>query len=230
MMEINQHDLVTGKTITFLCDTRMAEKRAESMWDKEPGTIDWLRTLTPESKLLDVGANVGVYTLFASVVMGAQVIAFEPESQNFAALCRNILANSVGDLVTPYPFAVSKKTDVGILKAMSMQAGKSGHQIMDEGPCETGFKASELWQGVFVTALDDMKILPTHIKIDTDGRERDIIAGAGDIMFNNPDLVSVLVEYDGSWAIAPYMGRRNLQLARIDKCRTEGMENRIYER
>src|ERR1700739_1067728 len=49
-----------------------------------------LHLLRPNDLFLDVGANVGSYTILASRVCGARVIAFEPDPGAAKALRRNI--------------------------------------------------------------------------------------------------------------------------------------------
>lgn len=101
--------------------------RVQTLMTKEPGTIQWLESIKPDSVLLDVGANVGMYTVFAAVVSGARVFAFEPESQNYALLCKNILANKVGDRVTAYCAALSDATKFSTLHLSTFGFGRSCH-------------------------------------------------------------------------------------------------------
>ncbi len=53
----------------------------------------------PVDGFLDVGANVGSYTVLASAVCGRRSIAFEPLPSTFARLERNVRANGIEDLV-----------------------------------------------------------------------------------------------------------------------------------
>jgi hypothetical protein len=45
----------------------------------------------PHEVLVDIGANVGMYTIWAAKTRGMRVFAFEPESQNYALLYKNIV-------------------------------------------------------------------------------------------------------------------------------------------
>ena len=47
----------------FYADSRMSEKRAQTMFIKEEGTIAWLKTMGDQDVLYDVGANIGLYTV-----------------------------------------------------------------------------------------------------------------------------------------------------------------------
>ena len=55
-----------------------------------------LHFLRSEDLFVDVGANVGAYTVLASGVIGARTIAFEPNPSTFKYLERNIAENGSG--------------------------------------------------------------------------------------------------------------------------------------
>src|SRR6266511_4636383 len=55
---------------------------------------------------LDIGANVGTYTVLASGVCKASTVAFEPDPTTVLALKRNIEVNGVQDLVTVHELAL----------------------------------------------------------------------------------------------------------------------------
>ena len=79
-----------GHKIRFSTPNMVTFLRAQHLLDKEPITIEWILGFTPGDVLIDVGANVGTYSMFAAVMRDAKVYAFEPEAQNFALLNRNI--------------------------------------------------------------------------------------------------------------------------------------------
>ena len=49
---------------------------------KEPETLDWIDTMAEGSALVDVGANVGLYSVYAAKARKCQVYAFEPSVFN----------------------------------------------------------------------------------------------------------------------------------------------------
>ena len=93
---------VGEKNVRFHCDGELAKYRAETLLTKEPYTIEWIDGFQPDDVLLDIGANIGAYTIYAAAVRGLRVIAIEPSTENFANLCRNIRENNVGHLVYPF--------------------------------------------------------------------------------------------------------------------------------
>jgi precorrin-6B methylase 2 len=74
--------------------------REDTLYTKEPATIGWLMSLFEGTTLWDVGANIGVYTIFAAVKRKCRVVAFEPDKGFFKELAANIELNDVEDRVT----------------------------------------------------------------------------------------------------------------------------------
>ena len=67
--------------------------------------------LYPGAIVIDVGANIGSFTLLAASIVGVngRVYAFEPVSETFARLERNISLNRTGHIVVPCREAVGGK-------------------------------------------------------------------------------------------------------------------------
>src|SRR5262245_63141667 len=59
-----------------------------------------LHALRPEDHFLDVGANVGSYTILAAGAVGARVTSAEPIPSTFAKLQRNVASTALETLVT----------------------------------------------------------------------------------------------------------------------------------
>jgi FkbM family methyltransferase len=122
-----------------------------------------LHFLRPDELFLDVGANVGSYTILAAASIGSRVIAFEPSADTFEALKRNIELNGLTN-VDPRCEAVG--SSAGRLRFT--EGLDTVNRICDDGPVE-----------VPVTTLDDAcKETPSLIKIDVEGYEPEVIAGA----------------------------------------------------
>lgn len=71
---------------------------AKGFW--EPNETAWIKTiLRPGDFAIDVGANLGWYTVIMGRLVGQDgtVAAFEPEPRNFELLNRNVTENQVGD-------------------------------------------------------------------------------------------------------------------------------------
>ncbi len=82
--------------LDFRCGSAEAVKAAARFIYDEPETVWWIdHIVQPGDCVWDVGANVGLYALYAArrVGAGGTVIAFEPAADNYAALCRNVTLN-----------------------------------------------------------------------------------------------------------------------------------------
>src|SRR5262245_38016444 len=66
-----------------------------------------LHFLRPNDLFVDVGANIGSYTILASAAVGANCISFEPNPKAWEWLCKNVNLNHVSPLVEARQQAVS---------------------------------------------------------------------------------------------------------------------------
>ena len=163
--------------IKFYTPNAITLGRAQTLLTKEPGTIKWLDRMAPGEVLYDVGANVGVYTLYAAQ-RGVKVYAFEPEAENYAMLCRNIALNNFD--ADAYCVAVSDKSGLNKLHLSTREVGRSCHSFgAAVGPNLQERKGPT--QGSVGVTIDELtKALspPNHIKVDVDGLEWNVIRGA----------------------------------------------------
>ena len=65
-----------------------------------------LHFLKSDDLFLDIGANVGTYTVLASGVCKAKTWAFEPDPETVLSLKRNIEINNLQELVTVHELAL----------------------------------------------------------------------------------------------------------------------------
>jgi FkbM family methyltransferase len=167
--------------------------RANSMFTKEPITIEWLQKLTANDVLYDVGANIGIYSIFAAKIAGAKVYAFEPESQNYSILNRNIVLNGVQDLVNAYCIALSDETKITQLHLSSFDYGGSCHSVDDKVDFKHEPMTPKYSQGCVSNRIDALIAFglpaPTHIKLDVDGFEPKVIAGGRGALRNVRSLI-----------------------------------------
>ncbi|MCI5049225.1 MAG: FkbM family methyltransferase [Rickettsiales bacterium] len=187
-----------GQQVHYGTPNSMTAWRVKSIFDKEPDTMAWLETFTADDIMLDVGANVGMYSIWAAKIAGTRVFAFEPESQNFAQLCRNIALNQLDNMVTAYCLALSDETKLDILHLSQFAIGGSCHSFKDCVDFHLKERGTAFEQGCFAMSYDqliaeqDMPV-PTRIKIDVDGIEHKVIAGLQNTLENSV-VKDVLIE------------------------------------
>jgi FkbM family methyltransferase len=191
---------VPGGTLRFITPSPLLLERARSVLSKEPDTIDWIERFDPSDVFWDVGANVGTFSLYAAKRRGVKVLAFEPFADNYMALCKNVDINALGDRITGYCVALAGITELGFLNLSEPQIGTAMHHFGRRG------EASRYWterngtfaQGVLAYTIDDFirhfqPPFPTHLKIDVDGLEWQILQG-GRKTLHDPRLRSTMVE------------------------------------
>jgi FkbM family methyltransferase len=182
----------------YYTPNRYTEWRVATFFEKEPDTLGWIAGFGPDEVLLDIGANVGMYTIWAARTRGVRVFAFEPESQNFALLYRNIVLNDVHDRVTAYCAALSDEQRFSLLYLSDFRVGGSLHTFGASLDHNLGPRAAGIAQGCIATTVDrliadDVMPVPQHVKIDVDGLEHRVLAGCRTTL-RNPLVKSLLVE------------------------------------
>lgn len=173
--------------------------RIDTLYTKEPDTIEWIRKMKPGSILFDIGANIGQYSIFAAK-HGVHVFAFEPESQNFAILIRNISMNGMQDRIFAYPFCISDVTKIDMLRLSSLMPGGSCHSFGTDQNYKGEVKQWASVQGSVAFSVDELVegvgfTTPTHIKIDVDGLEAEVLRGMAKTLHR---VQSILVEMDSA--------------------------------
>jgi FkbM family methyltransferase len=188
----------SGPDLLFAVPNKTAQWRVDTFHTKEPETIAWIDRFSRGDLMLDIGANVGTYSVYAAAVAGARVIAFEPESQNYALLNENIFMNRLDDSVRAIPLAVSDDTGIDAFNLSSWGAGGSCHSTGSAiGFNGKAFKP-DFVQGAFKVTLDSLSSwfessAKVHLKVDVDGLEPNVIAG-GEGLLEKRAFASVLIE------------------------------------
>ena len=141
-----------------------------------------LNFLRPDDHFLDVGANIGSYTILASAVCEAHTVAFEPDPETARILAGNIALNGIGDRVRVVEKACG---ETGGTVSFSVGMDTVNHVVREgEGQSRT----------VELTRLDDaVDHTPCLIKIDVEGYELNAIRGATRLLAD-PALLAILIE------------------------------------
>lgn len=193
-------DPVTKRKLKFNIINEHTLWRAKSIYTKELITIKWIRSFQKNKIFFDIGANIGLYSIFAAINNSSKVFSFEPESNNFQILMHNLIINNLTKYITPYQIGLSDKTEFTKLNLNKFEAGLSHHTVGDEALSHSNLNPikSRFTQGIFSTTLDELcfkwKIeFPSYIKIDVDGIEHKIISESKKVL-SSSILKSVLIE------------------------------------
>jgi len=148
-----------------------------------------LHVLNSEDLFIDVGANVGSYTILACAVKGARGYCFEPIPSTFQRLINNIKLNDLMDRVKSYNIGLGdKEGDLFFTTNLNC----SNHMLADGESIINAVK-------VKILSLDTVLAneSPAVIKIDVEGLESLVINGMLHTL-ENPSLHSVIMELNGS--------------------------------
>jgi FkbM family methyltransferase len=148
-----------------------------------------LHLLRPTDLCVDVGANVGVYTVLSSAAIGAHTISIEPIPSTFEKLRANIRYNDVAERTISYNIGLGRENST-LVFTTNRDAGN--HVVTGETPeAET--------TEVQVRTLDDVlgDENPTLIKVDVEGWESQVLAGAESTL-QKSSLLCFIIEMDGS--------------------------------
>jgi FkbM family methyltransferase len=195
-MERTQSVKSRGVTLQITAPNRINKFRANSFASKEPETLDWIDQLPEGCTLWDVGANVGLYSIYAAKKKECRVVAFEPSVFNLELLARNLFLNGLQSRVSLVPLALSDKLEQsqlrmtttewgGALSSFGQNFGWDGQALDQIFSFPTlGISMDE---GISLLRLPD----PDFIKMDVDGIEHMILRGGKEVLSR---IQGILVE------------------------------------
>ena len=145
-----------------------------------------LHFLRKDDYFIDIGSNVGAYTMLASAEIGAKTVAIEPIPSTFESLLQNIGINQIHDLVSALNVGVGA-TKGSIRFTQSLDT--VNHVATDE---------EQDTIEVEVVTLDSVVAgkMPSLIKIDVEGFETDVIRGAESTL-QADSLKAIIIELNG---------------------------------
>lgn len=186
-----------GKDIKFLCNSKKSLYWAKNFYLHEPETIEWIRSFSSGDVFWDVGANVGIYSLYAAFNPGISVVAFEPMTESYSALQRNVWLNEKADVIESFCLALSGSKSISRLSLNSKSSGSDSHTFIKDKVVSPGEKNIQtvlsLSADEFITEYAPS--FPNHLKIDVDGPELDVLQGA-ETTLKDDRLQSILIEGD----------------------------------
>ena len=148
--------------------------------------------------VVDIGANIGVYSLFASQFKGTRVYAYEPMPDNFRLLRANIAVNSLEGRIFPFQLAVSGRSEKRTLYLGSSPL----HSFLpaNESPFNALFSKQVDQEHIEVTCISLQEMFDANdigqcdiLKLDCEGAEFDILYNTPNEYFSR--IKSIRLEY-----------------------------------
>ena len=100
-------DPVSKEIIKFSIKNNSTFYRARTLFTKEPETIDWIRKFKKNSVFYDIGANVGVFSLFAALITKSKTFSFDA-----------CVADALSNLILTNEEILSSNSCLGILTTL----------------------------------------------------------------------------------------------------------------
>ncbi len=191
-------EITTDKgEICVQCSSRRSLYWAKNFLTHEPETIKWISSFSSGDIFWDIGANVGIYSLFASLNKGVRVISFEPMSESFASLQKNIYLNNKSDSIESFCLSLSESKSISSLSLNNTESGSDSHVFIKNKNSLSGYSNIQTILSISVDEfITEFKpAFPAHIKIDVDGPEIEVLEGAQQTL-RDKRLVSILIEGD----------------------------------
>ncbi len=151
-----------------------------------------LHALRPTSHFVDVGANVGTYSVLASGVVGASSVALEPVPDTYDHLCDNIRLNDLRDRVECRNAGVGATED--ILRFTTEKGAENRVLQEEEGGVDVPVTTLNA-----ICQRDGVPDSVLMIKVDVEGWETAVLEG-GQTVLSRTAPTALLLELNGSGA------------------------------
>jgi FkbM family methyltransferase len=216
-------DRLPGDRLTCRCPggerVRLAAEYRQVTWNAQECAA-FAAAVRPGDVVLDIGANLGAYTMLFAQWVGARghVYAFEPAPDARRGLARHVELNAVGDRVTLLGDAMSAAEGVARFHAMGPRGDNRLAAIDDDRSIEVRTTTIDAFCG-------RQGLRPGLIKIDVEGAELDVLRGARATIAAGLGRLAIFVEmHPHLWpdfgasraAIEAELARQHLVAERLD--------------
>ena len=163
--------------------------RAFRVWQRQI-TAFLVSQLNEGDVFVDVGANIGYFTVYAGLCVGrsGRVHAMEPDDDNALLLEANLALNKITN-VKVNRIAISDEPGEVTLYRGGFNAG--AHSLLPKPDLASGAQ-------VKVTTLDDLlrqEVTPKLIKIDVQGLEMQVLAGMKELLSRSGSKPGIVLEF-----------------------------------
>ena len=224
---------IKGKSIQLSTPNFLNRYRHKTFFTKEPETLGWIDGFEKGAVFYDIGANVGLYSIYAAVKNDSQVFSFEPSFFNLEFLARNIHNNKLTDRISIFPVALNDKVSISNFQLTSTEWG-GALSTFEKGFDDSGNKIESTF--IYNTIGFDLDHLvevtkipaPDYIKIDVDGLEHFILGGAQKVVNK---AKSVLIEINDNFEQQRAVSEKymlSLGFELVQKVHTESKQQPTY--
>jgi|AntAceMinimDraft_3_1070362.scaffolds.fasta_scaffold17002_2 FkbM family methyltransferase len=160
------------------------------------------KIIKPGMVVVDAGANIGLYSLIASKLIGikGKVFSFEPSKETFQRLLDNIELNKLSN-ITPLNKGLGDKLNEKLILRQDIGNGDAERYLFsgNEAPDIKleNINAVNIEEEIILDTLDNslskMNVKKVDfLKMDTEGFEYYILKGAKQVLRNSPDIIILM--------------------------------------
>jgi FkbM family methyltransferase len=193
------YHLAAGVDIQLYPEGEIAEFLAVQRFFERTEMAQTAAYLKPGMKVIDVGANIGVYSILAQQRVGntGYVWAFEPSSESYRRLLKNLALNKC-DRVQPAQTALSARSDTPFVLRSDPGFGDAYRYLAPSQ--ETGGATGETVPAVTLDLYASRNGIAAvdFIKVDVEGCEYMVFQGSQELLASSPNAV-VMFESDSGW-------------------------------
>ena len=208
--------------LRFSLESVSEYKRAKKSRAQHEPLVTWLASFGPNDVFFDVGANIGGLSLMAARLHGGRV-----------------LINGLGSVVTPLHVALFDETGIRPFYRSRLGAGSAFHAVGEALDDERRPFTPAAVERVLAYRLDDLVRdfglpRPTRIKLDVDGFENKVMAGAVQVLSGGPcEIYTELVETDAADAhardVTAFLQKLGYRLVQVTEHRAPGTFPRVFD-
>ncbi len=190
---LHRQDSYICDSVTFLGDYELSEKKIFSVLVKKGNTV------------LDVGANIGLHSLYFSELVGREgrVFSFEPVRQNYDQIIRNIKLNGVANIFPIHKGLSDVNTKINIAAPSSSNNPGAFNLFDTNEPTET----VDVITGDFFIESENVKQVD-FIKMDIEGFEYFAIKGLANTLATFK--TTVVFEFDSNYHAKTGAGEKDI--------------------
>ena len=152
------------------------------LWDRE--LISFVKKYTKSGMIvIDIGANIGSYSILASTIIGCHTLSFEPSVENYKILNSNVQLNNVQSTIKLYNYALGDKNEsktIGFKGAMTYITNNKRLNL----------------QRTVIKKLDNIVTYANLLKVDVEGYEEFVLKGAKGVL-SHPKTNAIIIELAG---------------------------------